>query len=216
MHAADRGTMEGLRVAELPISDVHAFKCVGDQAFIGEYVAAHPPRVIGDWSALYMQFDILHALGTVGYRWDQGYSFARVIRATLPEMLAVVVDAPWMPDGSVGGEAKAEAVRKALRLPADVPLMQAVGEQGKVLICRETEQQWELVVPSQLASTLAWQQEAACELKPNKYGATGEWRRRGSEMEEVWSDWQRFHDSEALAEVEPPSWIEVALSELSG
>merc|ERR1719215_2615242 len=134
--------MERPRFAELPVGGTRVFKCVGDEAGIEEYVAAHPPRVLGDWSALYMQFDVPHALGTVGYRWDQGYSSARVIRASLPELRAVVADAPWMPDGSVGGEAKAEAVRKALALPADVPLMQAVGEQGKALVCRETDNQW--------------------------------------------------------------------------
>mmetsp|Transcript_39887 Transcript_39887/g.125562 ORF Transcript_39887/g.125562 Transcript_39887/m.125562 type:complete len:216 (+) Transcript_39887:55-702(+) len=201
-------SLEGLCSVEVELEDIEVFKCLGDEESLEEYVAAHPPRVPGDWSALYTQFNAPHSLGTVGYRWDAGYGLARLVRARIPRVKGVVVDAPWMPDGAVAGEAKAKAVRQALGLPeGGPPLMERLGERGQVLVCRETADQWELVVPRALMASLSWQQRAVCELRPNRYGMTGEWREREEGEGEGWGAWRRFDEVEALRDVEPPSWI---------
>mmetsp|Transcript_62329 Transcript_62329/g.193170 ORF Transcript_62329/g.193170 Transcript_62329/m.193170 type:complete len:214 (+) Transcript_62329:132-773(+) len=210
-------SLEGLRWVEAELNDVEVFKCLGNEETLEEYSAAHPPRVSGDWSAVYTQLNAPHALGTVGYRWDTGYGLARLVRARIPRVRAAVVDAPWMPDGAVAGGAKAAALRVALGLPEDGrPLMDGLGERGQVLVCRETPDQWELVVPTSMVTSLDLQQRAVCELRPNRYGMTGEWRRREEGEGESWGPWRRFDELEALREVEPPAWIAETLAAAEG
>jgi hypothetical protein len=117
----DIGDLVPCQVAEVRLSGVEVFKCVGDEPSIAAFLDRRPPRVVGDWSALYLQFDIAHALGNVGYRWDAGYARARLFRGQLSaELPVLVLDAPWMPDPSIPGDIKARDVRRILGLEEDV------------------------------------------------------------------------------------------------
>jgi hypothetical protein len=210
-----------LQVVDLRLPGLEVFKAVGNERSLVEYAAAHPPRVNGDWSAVYTQLDRHHSLGTVPYRWDMGYNVARLIRSSLSDARVLVVDAPWMPDGQIDMAIKAEAVRRVLQcshgLRQDMTLMDAVGELGVLLCCRETADQWEIVVPHQLLSELKWDTHVLMELQQNKYGATGQCRENniddqdGGRQNETWGSWRRFEDTEALCHVPVPLWICEAL-----
>ena len=141
-----------IHIVELTLDKgISLYKCVGHQHRLEDYMSDHPPRVSGDWSALYTQLNCPHSLGTVGYRWDAGYETANVLHVSIAAPIqCIIADAPFFVDGSKSGEEKATLLRDALELPGDVPLMNAIGEQGKVLVCRETETQWEMVLPHTL------------------------------------------------------------------
>lgn len=79
-----------------------------------------------DWSGLYVQFGRALAVGTVGYRWDQGYSVATMLAVTLRLPRVANTRDTVMADSGVGGLAKAAAVRSALGLRASGLLMDEV------------------------------------------------------------------------------------------
>lgn len=201
---------DSLRLAEVLVPSLEAFKVVGDQCSLLDYDAAHPPRVHGEWSAMYLQFDEAHALGTTGYRWDMGYGIARLLHLRLQDVTAIVADAAWLPDGSMPGDEKAARLKEAMGLPPGTHLMEALEHRRQVMVCRETEGQWELIVPRGLLQALIVREEVAIELLPNAYGATGRCRRCLSEGQV--EAWRRFDDAEALREVPPPTWISEALT----
>lgn len=206
MVAESNCSSSSLAVTEVQLDLLEAFKVVGDEASIEEYISLHPPRVQGEWSALYLQFDEAHALGTVSYRWDQGYKLARLLRASLRTVQVVLVDAPWMPDGRIPGDEKAAVLKEALGLPQEELLTRSLGQKQKILACRETDEQWELVVPLNLFSHLERTEVLALELRPNQYGCTSHCRSADYE------DWRRFDDLDALRDVAPPDWIRGAFA----
>ena len=204
--------MENLVLVDTELDGVTVYKCVGDEDSLEEYISKPGGRrVPGEWSATYTQFNIPHSLGTVGYRWDAGYSSANVIRVVVSTPIkCIIADAPFFVDGSVGGDEKANALRLALGLEEGVPLMQAIGNQGKVLICRETETQWELIIPHNLPEPLICDQQVVMQLKPNMYGATGQ-ARIYDEEKKAFSAFRRCDDTEALREEPEPKAILQAL-----
>jgi len=206
--------LEPLQVVELSLTGVTICKCIGDEQTMRDYFQKSKPQVTSDWSAIYTQFDMPHSLGTVGYRWDAGYQTANVMQAPVTSGLrCVVVDAPWMCDGSIQSDAKAAAVRLALGLSDSEPLMDAIGQRGMVLVCRETEMQWEMVIPHTLGleRVIGCEQQVMMQLRPNQYGSTGQVRSWDAEQLEL-TPWRRFDENEALVEVRPPQWILEALA----
>ena len=114
-----------------------------------------------NWQALYTQFQRDHVLGTVPYRWEQeGVREARLVAITFDELDIVVLDGPLMHHGSISGGAKAAAAKEALGIAASAPLMAALGERRQVALVRETEKEWELVVPHALVSHLRYSERS--------------------------------------------------------
>lgn len=194
-----------LRLREIELSSLDVFKVVGNQNSVLEYCNAHPPRVVGEWSAIYFQFNEPHALGTVGYRWDMGYTTARLIRLTLRCVTAIIADAAWFPDGEMTGDAKAAFVKAELGIPDSEQLMEAMAKRQRAFVCRETADQWELVLSPSMLEALATEEEVVLELAPNEYGMTGLCRRSKEDP------WVRFQETDALQEVPPPAWISESL-----
>jgi len=200
----DRVDASALQIVEISLASLEAYKVVGDQLSLRDYTVAHPPRVVGDWSSVYLQFDEPHSLGTVGYRWEMGYAKANLLRVALADVCAIIVDAPWMSSSDVSGNEKARCLKNALGVSEEELLMDAVGRASKVLVCRETESQWELVVPPSVLRACLQKEELALELKPNQYGMTGHARVADG-------DWTKFNEAVALKEVPEPQWILQAL-----
>jgi hypothetical protein len=50
------------RIVDLP-GDLTVLKLVGNQTFLDDYVAAHPPRTESDWSSFYFQLSNGNAMG---------------------------------------------------------------------------------------------------------------------------------------------------------
>mmetsp|Transcript_27826 Transcript_27826/g.54720 ORF Transcript_27826/g.54720 Transcript_27826/m.54720 type:complete len:217 (+) Transcript_27826:57-707(+) len=211
--------MERPFISEITLPKLDLFKVVGDQSNLSAYASAHPPRVSGPWTAVYTQLNKPHSLGTVPYRWDMGYSIAKLLRIRLIDCKVLIVDAPWMPDGSVNGGEKANAVSEALCAPkGDAQGLADIVHQrfGALLCCRETEDQWEVLLPTSWVVGQNLNCQVCMELMPNEYGATGKCREllespssgeAASSYDPCWSAWRRYDDAESLQEVEVADWI---------
>eukprot|EP00928_Gymnodinium_smaydae_P057519 TRINITY_DN40754_c0_g1_i1.p1 TRINITY_DN40754_c0_g1~~TRINITY_DN40754_c0_g1_i1.p1 ORF type:complete len:236 (+),score=37.75 TRINITY_DN40754_c0_g1_i1:68-709(+) len=211
MVALQSCSVDELRVVEVSLPQIEAFKVVGDQQSILAYDAAHRPRAIGEWSAIYFQLNAPHAKGTVAYRWDMGYDLARLLKIDMRNVNAIIVDASWFPDGSIGGDEKAAVLKEALQLPLSEPLTKGLEQRKVVLVCRETEDQWELVVPRGLLPGIISVEEELLQFRPNAcLGGPDQCRSSGDDQ-----PWRKVRDAEALEFVPPPAWITEALASSS-
>jgi hypothetical protein len=62
---------------------VSAFKVIGSDGGLAKYVTQHPATHEQDWSGIYLQLSAENAIGTLGYRWDQGYVTAQLLVSLL-------------------------------------------------------------------------------------------------------------------------------------
>eukprot|EP00971_Amphidinium_carterae_P177263 3515401-Amphidinium_carterae.1 len=123
-----------------------------------------PDLQVPDWRALYTQFQCKHVLGTVPYRWEDEETEATFVSATFDDLEIVVLEGDLMHDGSVSGEEKALAVKRLLKVDEELPLMvdeelplmQMLGKKGKVALVKETDDEWELLIPHDLLSKLSY------------------------------------------------------------
>ncbi|CAE6916047.1 unnamed protein product [Symbiodinium sp. CCMP2592] len=136
-----------------------------------------------DWTAMYTQFRVSHALGTVPYRWDQRgadgqpYTTASLLEARFMEPLPVVVaHGGLFADGAVEGSMKAQVVKEHLGLNVEEPLMKQLGAQGKALLMQETEEEWELIFSHQHLAALEHQTRVVASFKKSPARPiTGSW-----------------------------------------
>ena len=114
-----------------------------------------------DWSALYAQFSVAHAVSYLPNHWDRGSARARRVGLTpTADVRALPVEgAPALGDPGVDSAAKAGLVRRAIRdelsveLEAHAPLVEAVGRRlGALLVLLDAEE-LECAIPHSLAST---------------------------------------------------------------
>mmetsp|Transcript_57944 Transcript_57944/g.67623 ORF Transcript_57944/g.67623 Transcript_57944/m.67623 type:complete len:233 (+) Transcript_57944:153-851(+) len=109
-----------------------------------------------EWRGLYTQLKRDHVLGTIPYRWERGgNTAARLVRATFEDLTIVVLDGPMMHDGGISGGDKALAAKVLLGIDPTLPLLAALGERRQVCLVRETEDEWELVIPHALLQHLS-------------------------------------------------------------
>ena len=88
-----------------------AFKVIGNESNIESYnnrCMSKNTKPVVDWTALYMQFDKIHALESLGYRWQQHYSLANLVEVRFPKCQIVIIDGNGMEDGKIRSEIKAE------------------------------------------------------------------------------------------------------------
>jgi hypothetical protein len=118
------------------------YKVVGSEERIQEYNARRGKgRNVSDWSAFYVQLNQAHAVGTVGYRWGQGYSEANMLEFEVDLKCYIVAD-DFMADETISGEEKANRLKKRFQVEGN--LMEELGKQGLGLICKETAGEWEV------------------------------------------------------------------------
>ena len=181
---------------ELHAKNVKLYKVTHGVCTLLEYNSAHKDDLDGtdslqhaEWRALYTQFQADHVLGTVPYRWEKGHAEAVLIEATLASVEIVEIDGPILHDGSVSGGEKAAAVKEKLGLPAAEPLMEALGRLGKTALVRETEDEWELIVPHALLDKLSLTERVVARFRkhPNM-SITHTWRAE-SDVSSMWHAW---------------------------
>lgn len=202
------------------------WRVIGDEPDIAAYAAAHTPsssaKKNGDWSGMYFQLSAGNAAGTLGYRWDQGYTMARLIRVSLPlaefGFVALVVDDTGngaqtpaetetqgrglMVASDVPGAFKAAQLKSRLDIPSDTPLLPALGQRQTpaVLVCRESVGEWEVAVPHDLLPVMsrgaAWEERCVVEFRP-RAGVTAEARLCGA-MEGGAVRWRRWRDGDPV------------------
>lgn len=105
-----------------------------------------------DWRAIYTQFTRSHVLGTVPYRWE-AHLEAMLVTVTFESPLdIVVIGGSLMSNTGTCGAEKAKAIKGNLGVDQTRPLMHTLGAQGKVALVKETDTEWELVLPHNLLS----------------------------------------------------------------
>ena len=197
----------GPGISIVDVEELTAYKVIGTERTLLEY-AAKPPRCGGgrsDWSGVYLQYSAVHAAGTIGYRWDQGYETAAMARVTLRGLRVVVVAGGCFADGTMNGAQKAQLIKAYLRdeggvcLDDDDLLVTALGQRGLSLTCLETEGEWELVMsPDLLEASLA--DEVVVDEYRSRHGSTSH-RREAVEG----AAWVRYGDEEEAARLLMPT-----------
>lgn len=113
-----------------------------------------------DWSAIYAQFGVAHAVSYLPNHWDRGSTSAMLVGLTVKRALRALVlgDAATFGDPAVDSSAKAGLVRRAVRdslsaqLEPGRPLLEAVGLQlGAVLVLQDADEP-EVAIPHGLAT----------------------------------------------------------------
>jgi len=186
-----------LSIREIRATNVKIYKATGGSTKLIEYNDIQKDDLDGsyskqhaEWRALYTQFQCEHVLGTVPYRWEKEHTEATLVEATFTSPLQIVViDGPMFHDGSVSGADKAAAVKAALGLSPSDPLMVELGRRGKVALVRETEEEWELIVPHALLNSLPFTERIVCRFRRHPaMQITHRWR---DELDgAVWEKWE--------------------------
>merc|ERR1712000_538731 len=197
---------------KLNLPNNYFFKVIGDEENICDYHCARAPQTtttttLNDWSAFYFQLNETHACGTLAYRYDQGYEIASLMKTKFNvgtnNIKMIFISDFFLSDETVSGEDKAKRIKLSLGLNINEPLMKQFGEKNWILCCRESNDEWELVVPHNLIHKEFFvDQQTVTQFKSNSFGATG-FRRRGRSGE-----WERFDDNDIAASVNvPPKWF---------
>lgn len=163
-----------------------------------------------DWRALYTQFQRDHVLGTVPYRWEKDHTDATLVQVIFDSLDILVLDGPMFHDGAVSGADKALEVKKHLGIDLATPLMEALGEQGKVALVRETEEEWELVIPHQLLPKLKFSERVVALFRRHQqFQVTHKWCQPGGK----WEAWQEGMETECICNLDM-SWLPSRSSEI--
>ena len=140
-------------------------------------------------------------------------SAAAANNAASLQLLLIVDDAQsQMYDGAQSQEGKAIMIKQQLGIPKDAMLMDWIGENMPLtMLClRETEQEWELILPHALvkSQSLLLHEKVVEQYRP-KHGITYLFRDTSNKEE---CQWVRYEEGETLKqEVRVPEWINVAV-----
>jgi hypothetical protein len=110
----------------------------------------------GDWAGIYFQVSESNALGTVAYRIEQQYKTAQFLWVDFgfdAETRLLLIRDDAFGSGQCTGEEKANLLRQhpVFQPPLDDrPLMEQLGERRFVVLCRESEGEYEFIVPHAL------------------------------------------------------------------
>ena len=196
-----------LSIRRVSASNIHFYKVVGgSDVTLHSYNASQSDD--HDWSALYTQFRSDHALGTVPYRWERGgFTEATLIEAVILDQVSLLVmEGAIFHDPNVSGREKAIAIQRALALDPERPLMRSLGENGLGALIRETEDEWELILPHGLVRNLSLKEKRVARFRKHRsMPLTSHWCREGDDWE-PWDD-MKFPEMPDL----DTEWIAAAL-----
>ena len=151
-----------------------------------------------DWKALYTQFRREHVLGTVPYRWEKDTE-AHLVAITFSDLEVVVLDGPLLYDAAVSGSVKATAIKATLGIVEQLPLMAALGERGQAALVRETEQEWELIIPHELLKHLRYSERSVARFRCHpRMPVTHRWQRPD---EGHWREWKDELTHEIVSQI---------------
>ena len=201
-------------------ASLELYKMIGDESSVVEYFERRKrpsgDASVVDWTGAYFQLNTRHCLGTLGYRFDQGYTLAQLVKVTCgpPAVPIRVVRDEFMADPSLAGSEKALRVKRILHLPESEPLVEQLD--GSFLLCRENGEEWEMVCNLDNVSQFVRQETVVCEFKWN--AATGRWVLCRFPGDGDSSTWQRFDDSctefveQHFGQNEVPGWAQSIIS----
>jgi hypothetical protein len=100
-----------------------------------------------------------------------------------------MMDGPLMHDGSVSGKEKAAVIKELLNMDMKEPLMEKLGKQCKAALIRETQDEWELVVPHNLLDQLEYSERVVARFQRHAtMPITHRWQQVPTGIWEVWRD----------------------------
>lgn len=168
LHHEIVGPTQPLIAQEIEVRDVSVYKVLAGQgATLTQYndaCIAFNDQTPGsleqqEWRAIHTQFKREHVLGTVPYRWStepDGHTAARLVKVTFDQVVSIIVlEGPMVHAGGLSGGAKALAAKEQLGIDPGVPFMAALGERRQLCMARETENEWELIIPHALLPHLS-------------------------------------------------------------
>lgn len=144
-------------------------KVVSDETNLAEYNASCISSLaentmalsstISDWSGMYTQLKLSHAIGTIPYRWDRPngkyFTTAHLIATRCHVPLTIYVcSGSLFANGKVTGTEKAAIIKQAIGLPNQARLMHSLGKQKKILAIEENDGEWEFVFDHMHLNTL--------------------------------------------------------------
>ena len=102
-------------------------------------------------------------------------------------------------------------MKAALGLPPSEPLMVELGRRGKAALVRETEDEWELIVPHGLLSSLTFTERVVCRFRRHPaMHVTHSWRE-----ERDGASWEKWEDGMTRPECIPGlsmGWLDGTVS----
>jgi len=172
---AKRQTLQNLRIYKVVANEDSMFDYVKNCA-LQDTLDGVGSNQRPDWRALYTQFLHDHTIGTVPYRWNR-FKMATLLEVTFKTLDVVILDGSIFFDGKISGDQKAQAVKELMKLDLNAPLMATLGEAGLCALVRETEDEWELIVPHNLFAKLSFTEKVIMQFqKHDKYPLTESWK----------------------------------------
>ncbi|VBB17549.1 hypothetical protein YASMINEVIRUS_11 [Yasminevirus sp. GU-2018] len=123
---------------------ITVYKVIGDEDCLSDYVRKHSTPTTSDWSGIYFQFSIDHALRSLFYRTDQGYEKMRLVEITFKGLDVFKLTGDIFIDGSVSDVEKSTVVKDTLSIDKQKKLVESV--KGALMI-EELKNDFELIVP---------------------------------------------------------------------
>jgi len=201
------------------VKGIQFYKVLGGaEATLQSYVNATQPAQLlddldgegstqlSDWQALYTQFQADHVLGTVPYRWERGgYDEAILMEGTVASAMNVlVIHGDLLHSGQLSGVEKAQIIKGKLNMEPKDPLMKALGNQGMAACVKETEDEWELIVPHNLLARLEIRERVVARFRRHKaFPVTAQWCWEG----QPWQPWDEL-DPPAIIPDLAANWID--------
>lgn len=146
-----------------------------------------------------------HALGTLGYRWTQGYAVAGLHQVEVTGR-TVVFPADHFGSAAVSGAAKAAAIKQALGIASEARLMDALGERSLLLLLQESPGEWELVIPDAMLATALSAEQVVRRFRP-RCSCTFQAQDAGA------GAWYRFDDGDVALLPQPKPALLLALEQ---
>jgi len=170
-----RQTLRNLRIYKVVANEDSMFdyvqNCASRDTLDGDGSNQRP-----DWRALYTQFLHDHTIGTIPYRWNR-FKMATLLEVTFKKLDVAILEGSIFFDGEISGDQKAQAVKELMKLDLNAPLMATLGEAGLCALVRETEEEWELIVPHNLFAKLSFTEKVIMQFqKHDQYPLTESWR----------------------------------------
>ena len=153
-----------------------------------------------EWAGIYTQLERPHVLGTLPYRWDRGAMEATLVEVTLRNIDVLVLDGDLMHRNDLKGGEKACAVKLKLGIDRVTPLVEAIGRKGQLIAVKETQDEWEMVLPHSILKSLEVKERVLgkfCrhETKP----VVSKWAPHGKD----WQDYFGCDEPESLVSLVP-------------
>ena len=187
-----------ISATEIRASGVKFYKVVAGDMTVMQYNSAQRDDLDGscslqrrDWVALYTQFQREHVVGTIPYRWEKGHSEAALVEVSFSCPLDIVIfDGALFHDGTMSGNDKAAAIKAHLGITSQEVLLEHLGRADKTALVRETDDEWELIVPHELLGRLPFTERVLCRFQRHpEMAITRRWQDAVS-ADGTWRPWR--------------------------